>query len=674
MRLCTFRMGRLSQNTTFLWVLSGLCCYLALAPRTAMAQAEAQPATEAAATSVAEFAPAVSFLPTSTQGFLEFENLPALAERWQQTSLADLQHDPAMQEFLETQREVIAEKLMELGVRAGINWTDLRAAISVEVVLDWMRYEAPTRPFSVALLADTRGRQSQREALLEKIDTSLRARGAKVSRSTIRGESATIYNLPQKKGQLGVERLGVATVAQRVIISDRVETLAGMISAAMDGRPEGLISLPAYQQVFAHPSMLERATDQAGQELPRVRWFARPIEMGKILRELANVDRGNQVDILKLLSDQGFDVLQSAGGSVYLATEFYDLVHRGFLFAPPTVPGPERYEKAARTLQFPNSEMSSIPAWVLPTAASYLQVNWRTKEAFWAVESLIDAAFDSEVFRPTLEGLKVDENLDIPGDIISNLRDGLIIITDNVTINGLPRERVAGAFPLSDPTTVATVVNRTLENDPDIFKLDYPHNVIWEVRPSETEDIDFDVEDFGFGFEEAPAPAANLKSEPLMERWGITVFDGYLMFASHAEMLVELVEHKRSGQGSFADQPAFERVRTAIVREGGEERAMERIVRTDMAWRIKYELVRKRMFLESDSLLASLIRRLIERAEQAETEIPDAQPPKIDTSKLPPFQDIQQHVQPGGGFMKTTDSGWIINQFLLRKPADEDRG
>jgi hypothetical protein len=654
-------MGRLSQNTTFLWVLGVLCCYLALARLPALAQEETP--------AVAEFAPAVSFLPASTQGFLEFENLPALTERWQQTSLADLQHDPAMQEFIETQRDLIAEKLMELGVRAGVNWSDLRAAISGEVVLAWMLFEAPTRPFSVALLADTRGRTSEREALLEKIDASLRNRGAKVSRSTIRGESATIYNLPQKKGQLGVERLGVVTVAERVIISDRVETLAGMISAALDGRADGLVSLAAYQQVFGHPSMTGSENDLAGNALPRVRWFARPIEMGKILRELANVDRGNQVDILNLLSDQGFDVLQSAGGSVYVATEFYDLLHRGFLFAPPTVPGPERYEKAARVLQFPNVEMADIPAWVLPTAASYLQVNWKTEEAFWAIETLIDAAFDSEVFRPTLEGLKVDENLDIPGDIISNLNDGLIIITDNVIKDDLQRERVAGAFPLSDATTVATVVNRTMENDPDIFQLDYPHHVIWEVRPSEAEDIDFDVEDFGFGFDDEPAVANNKKSEPLMERWGITVFDGYLMFASHAEMLVDLVEHKRSGQGSFADQPAFERVRTAILREGGEERAMERIVRTDMAWRIKYELVRKRKFLESDSLLASLIRRLVERAEQAETEIPAAQPPKIDTSKLPPFQDIQQHVQPGGGFMKTTDSGWIINQFLLRKPA-----
>lgn len=656
-------MGRLSQNTTLLWVLGGLCCYLALARLPALAQEETP--------AVAEFAPAVSFLPASTQGFLEFENLPALAERWQQTSLADLQHDPAMQEFIETQRDLITEKLMELGVRTGVNWSDLRAAISGEVVLAWMRFETPTRPFSVALLADTRGRTSQREALLEKIDASLRNRGAKVSRSTIRGESATIYNLPQKKGQLGVERLGVVTVAERVIISDRVETLAGMISAALDGRPDGLVSLPAYQQVFGHPSMSVSESDQAGNTLPRVRWFARPIEMGKILRELANVDRGNQVDILKLLSDQGFDVLQSAGGSVYVATEFYDLLHRGFLFAPPTAPGPERYEKAARVLQFPNAKMTDIPAWVLPTAASYLQVNWKTEEAFWALETLIDAAFDSEVFRPTLEGLKIDENLDIPGDIISNLKDGLIIITDNVIKEDLQRERVAGAFPLSDPTTVATVVNRTMENDPDIFQLDYPHHVIWEVRPSEAEDIIFDVEDFGFGFDDEPAVASNKKSEPLMERWGITVFDGYLMFASHAEMLVDLVEHKRSGQGSFADQPAFERVRTAILREGGEERAMERIVRTDMAWRIKYELVRNRKFLESDSLLASLIRRLIERAEQAETEIPAAQPPKIDTSKLPPFQDIRQHVQPGGGFMKTTDSGWIINQFLLRKPAAE---
>ena len=58
----------------------------------------------------AEFLPAVSLLPQTTQGFVEFQDIPELLDRWEQTSLASLQHDPAMQPFINSQRDAIEAK------------------------------------------------------------------------------------------------------------------------------------------------------------------------------------------------------------------------------------------------------------------------------------------------------------------------------------------------------------------------------------------------------------------------------------------------------------------------------------------------------------------------------------------------------------------------------------
>jgi hypothetical protein len=624
--------------------------------------------TEPALTAEGDFAPAVQLLPDGTQGFLELQDLPALTERWRRTSLADLQHDEAMRDFIESQRELIESKLSELGVQAGISIADLQGAISGEFVVAWMRYEAPERPFAVALFADTRQRAAERAALLKKVDSSLRARGASVSGMNMRGYQATIYKLPQKKGQLGVEQLGVVEVDGRVMLSDRIDTLAGLVSAAIDGRGDGLVQIEEYRQVFEHESLQVEEQEPDGQTIPFARWFARPIELGMILRELAGVDRGNEIDVLQLLSDEGFDVLRSVGGHVYLATQHYDLLHRGFMFAPPTAEGPERYTRAARMLQFPNSQFGELPGWVLPSAASVFQANWKLEEAFWAMQTLVDSAFGGSVFQEMLDGIQAEYGIDLGEEVIGRFGESLIVMTDNTIDGEATQERVVSAIPVREQAEVLRVLTELFKGDPNFEQIDYPHHPVWEVREAEVEDVEFNVEFGGdFGGDDL-ALQGQQKNKPLLESWGITVFDGHLMFSSHVEALVDLIEHQRSGEGTFADQPAFQRVRDAIAREGGEERAMERVIRTDLAWRIKYGLVREGRFLESDSLLASIINRLLERAERAEPQ-PGAPPkPKVDFSKLPPFAEVRDYMQPGGGFFQTTAEGWQITQFLLRKP------
>lgn len=627
-----------------------------------------------AAEQAAVFHPAVSILPATTEGFVELQELPRLIDRWQETSLADLQHDPAMKPFLDSQRDVIAAKLSEIGVQAGITFRDLQEAVSGELVVAWLRFSDTQRPFSVALLADTRGRDAGREALLAKVDKNLREREAVVSSMAVRGYPATLYTLPRKKGQVAVERLGVIEVQGRVIVSDRMETIAGLVSEALDGPRRALEQMVEYRGVFSQPSLSEVRPE------PHVRWFARPLELGLILRELAEIDRGNNVDVIQLLQDQGFDAIRAVGGRIYLATEHYDILHRGFVYAPATTPGEEKYKLAAAMLQFPQHAMTPPPEWILPEAATYFLVNWKLEKAFWASETLVDGAFNSEFFRKTLKGIRDDPKgiqIDFADEVVSKLGEAVVFMSDNRTTEQGTQERVLAAIRLREPEEVAATLNGSLSRDPDIYKMDYPHHVLWEVRPSaeeEGEDPFFEISggfgSFNDGAEEVESTIdeETLASEPVLERMGITVFDGHLFLASHSEMLVELIDHARSSQQRFGNHPASLRVYEAILREGGKERSMEWILRSDLTWRVKYELLRTKHFLESDSLLASLIRRGKERAEKAKKKNQPA-PEEIDLTQLPPFASIRDYLQPGGGFATTDQNGWTMTQFLLRKPA-----
>lgn len=617
------------------------------------------------------FRPGVSILPNSTQGMVAVDNLPKFLDRWPRTSLSDLQDEESLRPFLETQREAIEKRLADSGLQSGIRLSDLRAAVSGELVLAWMRYEAPRRPYSIALLADTRGRDAQREALLKKVDEELRGREATLSTLELAGQQASLYTLPQQRGQLIVERLVVATVDGRLMLCDRPETLEALITASQNGIEGGLTEAADYQGVLdgmkaaaAAEVEAEAAAEEAEASL---RWFARPLGMATIVRDASGVDRGRQVDVLKLLRNQGFDAVQSAGGQLQLATEDYDLLHRAFVFAPPTVEGPERYKLAARTLQFPNGEMADPPAWVLPTAASLFQAHWKMEEAFWAVETLVDEAFGEKIFRKVIEDIREDiegPQIDLANDVVANFDDNLIILTDNRVQDGKTSERVLGAIRLKEMPVVAAAINDAMSGDPDVYKFPYEHHLIWEIRPSQGEVAEFDIEGFeDFGFETEEAAPKN-ESDPLLERWAVTVYGDHLIFSSHADLLVEIIEHARTGGPSITTVPEFQRVRDAIAAEGGELRAMERIVRTDLTWRIKYELIRQGKFLESDSLLATLLRRAKEEVETNR----ESEPIQIDASQLPPFEVIRRHLQPAGGFVRTEELGWSTTHFLLRKP------
>ncbi len=221
-----------------------------------------------------------------------------------------------------------------------------------------------------------------------------------------------------------------------------------------------------------------------------LRWFARPLGMGRIARDIMRQGEMGREDIIGLLERQGFDVIKSAGGVLRLDAEPHDLLHKFFIYAPKAEGQDDRFRLAARMLTLPNSVPTEIPDWIKLQTASVLTLNWRMEDAFWASESLVDEILDSEgIFRDTLQGIIDDPTgpqVDIAKDIIGNLENHLYLISDNTLPATVTSERLLLAVPLKNTATVSRVVQKTIEADENAFLVEHPNSEqqpIWRFVP-----------------------------------------------------------------------------------------------------------------------------------------------------------------------------------------------
>ncbi|QDS95778.1 hypothetical protein FF011L_45790 [Roseimaritima multifibrata] len=611
----------------------------------------------------APFPSAVQWLPETTGGYLRAINMPALRVAWDKTTISHLRTDPAMKPFWDAQQKRAEQDLMAAGMKVGLNMNDLFDISSGEVVFAWMTYPDPKRPYTVGLVSDIRGRIPQTDAALATLDQNMQHRNATRKDISHRGQTIRLYTLPKAPGQLKIDHIAVTYNSDRLIAADREATVKQLLDAAA-GAPIGpeLVAAADHQEIW----------DQVGDSDPaEVRWFARPLPFARILRELAETDRGQQVDIVNLLERQGFAAVLSAGGRVQVATGEYDLLHQGYIHAPKPENSKDRFELAARMLDFPNQPPAPLPNWIDSEASTSVRLNWKMEDAFWAAESLVDDAFGSEIFRPTLKGILEDPEgpqIDIPNNIIANFNNHLYHVTDHVHTES---DRTLVAIELKNADVVAAAVNKAMESEPDASRLPEPAaHPIWKVVPQAAPD--FGEGEFGdFGFESDFGPVEEEeRAPPLLEQWAITVIKdpslenpngGYLFFSSHASQLVDTVQRILDGtSGEFENQADVKRINQHLISLGGEERSLSRINRTRKAWRVKYELLRTGKLRDSDSILGNLIRRS-EKQRQGKTK---HEP--LDTSSLPPFEQIEQFLQPAGSLMQTESGGWRLRGFLLK--------
>ena len=613
---------------------------------------------------------ATELLPASVAGLVRIPDFPAFCESWDQTNFGKLMNDPLLEPFLEMQRERSQRYFESIDAKVGLKPRDLYDIASGEVVVAWLPFEKDKRrPYSLCVIADTRGLKDQLGKTLDKIDQDLQGQGATRKEVNHNGQEVRVYSRKPKPGQLKIEEIAITADDTRVIAADR-DTVVFDLLDAIAGMPKAatIRSLEDFQTVMTRShDTLTGDTQNAGGTIG-LEWFARPFQMGRILREVFEVDRGTQVDILNLLENQGFDAVLAAGGVVGFGVDRFDLLHRGFVLAPPTTVEPSRYRLGARMLQFPNAPLLDVPAWVDDEVSSFLRFNWKMEQAFWAAETVINEAFGEDLFRPMIQDIRDDEEgaqIDIVEDVLPNLGDQAILITDSTLPATVDSDRMLVAIRVKNPEVIRQVVRDTMEVEPDVTLIDaVPGVQVWVVDRDQSE-ANFDTDlfvDLGF-----PDQVEEDRPPPLLEHWAIALVDrgegsdeSYLMFSSHPELLIRTANRILEGpEAEPRPMPELQRI-LGILRElGGEQLALDRVVRLKLSLRVKYELLRKGELQNIDSIAASLLRRMFRIAETSDLE-------PLDASMLPPMEEIEKYLQPGGSFVESTADGWTLNGFILR--------
>ncbi|MEM7560902.1 MAG: hypothetical protein AAF394_17400, partial [Planctomycetota bacterium] len=93
-----------------------------------------------------------------------------------------------------------------------------------------------------------------------------------------------------------------------------------------------------------------------------------------------------------------------------------------------------------------------------------------------------------------------------------------------------------------------------------------------------------------------------------------------------------------------------------------------RVLLPKQAYRIQYELFRQGKLSQSESMLSSILDRLVQ--EDEEQKIKEQ---KIQGDGLPAFSKIEGYLQPGGFSFRTENAGWSFGGMSLSKNWDKKK-
>jgi len=612
--------------------------------------------------------PHETLFPNTTQGYVSVADVEQLRTSWNQTQLGQMLKDPVMKPFADDLRNQIENRLSQVNQRLGLTLDDLRGVPSGTLSIAVIQ-PAPGQA-AAAVLADVAGNDRQAAALLQKIDESMQRQRATKAQRMAYGANLTVYTLPPRQGQRQ-PRTAVFFIHQNILgASDNLAIAEGIVGRMASQARDSLALRPAYQGVMA------RAQSSLPNLAPEMRWFISPFAYAETIRaaDLGQKPRRRGKDMLQILASQGFTAIQGVGGYVnfYVNNGRYDLLHRTAIFAPPVpgVPANERYQLAARILQFPNGGQLAPEPWVPQELATYTSFNWRTHEAFEYSSTLVDAIVGEEgVFEDVIDSIEQDPNgpqINLRRDLVAHLGTRVTLITDYTMPITPKSERLVVAIQALNPAALAQTIQKTMETDPDARRVEFGQHAIWEIVEASEElpqlpELQFD------GFDPIEDKGAGDEARPRIRNAAVAVANGQLYVASHIDLLKKVLQGPRE---TLAQSFDYRMVTDELGQlQPGPYSALA-FSRTADEYRPTYELIRTGRMPEAQSLLGRLLNALMaegngEAGAAADGEGQQLRQQRIQGEKLPEFEQVRRYFGPAGAVVVSEENGWFMLGVML---------
>ncbi|MBL8872671.1 MAG: hypothetical protein JNK90_23030 [Planctomycetaceae bacterium] len=603
----------------------------------------------------------ITLLPKAAQGYVRVIDMPRLRERWDTTELAKFAKDPALKSFWEDQRQDIETRLADAGWQLNIEAARLVDVASGEAVLSWIANpENRRKPYALALIVDVAGRTKDTEEMLASVDKQLKGKGATAKSLKVGAETVLQYTLPRKPGELLLQETFYSIAKDRLIASDDLALVEKMLAAQVKPSADSLVEDTDYQTAIKRvDGLLNRG---------EIEYFVRPIGLARVIREISGKREGSRsTDVLKVLEDQGFGHFRAVAGRVEVGADGMDMLHQGAVIAPKPLPG------SAAIVNTPNEVSWKLPDWIGGDVSAMINICWNIQESFWKSEGLMDGLADSPgVFKQFVKGMAENETgpkVDIAKEVLPYLTNDIISLSDCKEPITVDSRRTMIALRVLEPEKLFKVLERVMNNEPDAKLVEFEGHKLWKVvREDSAEGLEIDAGDLGADFGEFGDQPMQSKpeDEPWLSNWAITIYGDQLMFASHAELIQDCILQAKSGKPSpLASDVEYVRARKAIEQlANGRTGCSWQVLRSDLSYRVQYELFREGKLPQSQSMAATIMERLT----QPKKELRGKEKQQIDGTKLPPFDQIRGYLQPGGMMFESTDDGWVYTGFLLSAP------
>ncbi|MCL2304808.1 MAG: hypothetical protein FWC43_05635 [Planctomycetaceae bacterium] len=611
--------------------------------------------------------------PDSTKGFFSISDVERLADQWKETQLGTLMQQPEMKEFWVDLRRQLGSRLSS---RFSLTLDDLRLIPTGEVAGGMIAPVGQMPGF--ILYIEVSGRISETEDFLKALEKKFEQKKATKSTLPIGGENASVFTFAGTEEDLS-ERQAVYLLTQdHLLISDQVY-LVDLISKRLKGdRNNSLADVPAYTEVMKRCAADLKENDTE----PVIRWYVQPLELGEAIRATANLpEKGKaKTSPFKMLAEVGFDAILGIGGTVDLKADELEVVHRTFIYAP----RPYRY--SMNMLAFCNDTNFELPHWVPEEIAGTTTLYVDPLEMFDHFGPLFDAMFvpgDRSAWEDIIDGMKNDPHglqIDIREELVQLLGHKILFFTQYTKPITTDSENLFVAVAIQEGKTaeVQQALGKLIpEEDPDFERRLFEDHLFWQKRAYLEAEQRPSIS-IGGTMPPLPGtkPVANkkieleeTKEEQFFPKGAITVAFDHILFSSNVEYLEQiLTQGKQEGilesalEKTKDYESIFEEFQSGELGHG--PRFLQSFSRSAEAMRPTYEMIRQGKMPQSKSVLGRVLNLLLTPPEMED----EIRPTRIDGSKMPEFETIQQYFGPSGLLSVTEENGWFFKGFSLKQP------
>jgi hypothetical protein len=492
------------------------------------------------------------------------------------------------------------------------------------------------------------------------------------------GGPLTVYQFAasENSSRPGEQRVAFALAGNTLLVGDDPALVTQVMGTLGQGRGDCVGSLPAFDAVMG------RCQSQVPGTAAAVRWYVDPLPFAKAY-QATNPPREKRKgpDYVAILGRQGFDAVKGAGGVVVFDDGGHAMRHHTMVYAPPLAGrqpfAADRFDLAARMLQFPDVEAIAPQPWVPRDVAGWTSLQFDLRNAFTTVESLVDDVVGEKgVYDDVIASVKEDPDgpqIDLEKDLVACLGSRATLITDHATPIGTDSERIVIAVEAVDPARVAATVAKSMSIDPDMAKIDVQGNVAWELIDRSMAIPQLEVELPGGAVphadhdDDAQRRRSKLRDrdEKLLPHSVVTVAHGHLFIASHRDILERVLATKGDVEalGSAMD---YTQVASELNRLLPGKAATRSFTREDEAIRPAYEMLRQGSMPKSKSLTGQVLNGILGDGKPG-----TVRTQRLDGSTLPDFELVRRYFGTAGVGMQSLPDGWYITGVTLPRSQQE---